>query len=279
MIRSCLFIPANNPAMLQNADLFGADAVIFDLEDAVATGEKDAARALLHEYLENFELSVHVIVRVNNTATWLTKDLEAIVSDRIDAILLPKADLRSIEFVGSELSRLEKERRLTKWIGIIPLIETARAVLAAEALASAPGVAGLMLGAEDLTADMEISRTKAGEEIFYPRAQIALIARVYRIFSIDTPFTDVNDEDGLCADATRARDLGMTAKAAIHPRQIPVINRMFSPRPEQIEWAQRVLTKSETETGVFSLDGKMVDQPVIERAKTIIEKAKRYKLL
>ena len=125
---------------------------------------------------------------------------------------------------------------------------------------------------------MEISRTKAGRKSSTPRAN-ALIARVYRIFSIDTPFTDVNDEDGLCADATRARDLGMTAKAAIHPRQIPVINRMFSPRPEQIEWAQRVLTKSETETGVFSLDGKMVDQPVIERAKTIIEKAKRYKPL
>ncbi len=279
MIRSCLFIPANNPAMIQNADLFGADAVIFDLEDAVAVEEKDAARSLLREYFKVFAPAARVFVRVNNALEWLLPDLEAVFSDKIDAVILPKADAAACGRLREALLRLEKERRISKSIGIIPLIESARAVLAADSLASLSGVVGLMLGAEDFTADMEIERSKSGEEISYPRARIAIAARANRVIAVDTPFTDVNDEDGLASDAARARALGMSAKAAIHPRQVEIINRVFSPRPAQIEWATRVLEKSKAEKGVFSLDGKMVDQPVIERAKTIIEKAKRYKLL
>ncbi|MGB4537790.1 MAG: CoA ester lyase, partial [Bacilli bacterium] len=217
--------------------------------------------------------------RVNNAPEWLLPDLEAVFSDKIDAVILPKADAAACGRLREALLRLEKERRISKSIGIIPLIESARAVLAADSLASLSGVVGLMLGAEDFTADMEIERSKSGEEISYPRARIAIAARANRVIAVDTPFTDVNDEDGLASDAARARALGMSAKAAIHPRQVEIINRVFSPRPAQIEWATRVLEKSKAEKGVFSLDGKMVDQPVIERAKTIIEKAKRYKLL
>jgi len=279
MIRSCLFIPANNPGMLQTADLFMADSVIFDLEDAVSIEEKDAARTLLAGFLQNFTVNAKIIVRINNNPLWFLQDLETVVTERLDAVLIPKADHDSLEKTKLILTRLEKERCLAKKISVIPLIETAAAVMQVEDILARPRIIGVMLGAEDLTADMEIDRSKSGEEILYPRMKIALVARAYRLVAIDTPFVDVNDEEGLIKDATVARKLGMTAKAAIHPRQVTTINRVFSPTAAQIIWAQRVLAKSATSQGAFSLDGKMIDQPIVERAKKTIEKAKRYNLI
>jgi len=279
MIRSALFIPANNPGMMQNADLFAADAIIFDLEDAVLAEEKDSARALLSHYLQTFTLKAKVIVRINSNPLWFAKDLEAIVCNRLDAILLPKANYEDLSQTKMMLTRLEKDYKISKKIAIIPLIETAMAVLDIERLINRARVSGVLLGAEDLTADIGINRTKQGKEILYARMRLALVASAYRIFSIDTPFTDINDNEGLIEDATFARDLGFSAKAAIHPRQIPIINKVFSPTEEEIIWAKRVIEKSKVASGAFSLDGKMVDQPIIERAKKTIQDAKRYDLV
>lgn len=266
--------------MMQNADVFEADGVIFDLEDAVALSEKDSARILLRNFLQEFKLNFEVIVRINalDHINGLL-DLEAIVSSSVDAIMLPKADILTVKKLGELLDNFEKARNINKTIKIIPLIELTKSVLQAEEIAALPRVDGILLGAEDLSSDMEVERTKTGDEIFYPRAKIALACRANGIDSIDTPFTDVNDDEGLCNDAKKAKGLGFTGKAAIHPNQIRYINEIFSPTEKQIAWALKVLEAAKQNSGAFSLDGKMIDKPIIERSEKIIEKARRCNLI
>ncbi len=282
MRRSLLFIPGNNPAMLQNADVFGADAVIFDLEDAVNVLQKDAARSLMQCYLNTHPNQVmEVVVRINGLDTaYYEEDLDKIVSDNIDTIMLPKARVEYLIKLDEILTKLEKERHLKKKIGIIPIIELAVSVLEVEEIAKQKRVNGILLGAEDLTSDMEVTRTKQGVEIEYPRARIAMACKAYQIDAIDTPFTDVNDYEGLERDALHAQELGMNAKSAIHPNQLDTINQIFLPTEKQIRWALRVRQATKEAAtkglGVFSLDGKMVDKPVMERAEKILLKAEKF---
>jgi len=285
MNRSYQFIPGNNPAMLQNADIFGADAVIFDLEDAVSVTEKDAARRLMSSFFSTLNNPPYeVFVRINSVSSPLgAEDLNLIMSQHIDGIVLPKATSKDIKELTKLLETFENARRITKKIKIIPIVETAKAVLEINALAQLPRVVGLLLGAEDLTGDMEIERTKQGHEIEYPRAKMAYACKAFGIDAIDTPFTDVTDEAGLLIDAQTALGLGMKAKCAIHPNQIDTINSVFSPSVQAIDYARRIIEASieaeKRHLGVFSLDGKMVDKPVIDRAKKLIEKARHFGLL
>ena len=282
MRRSLLFIPGNNPAMLQNADVFGADAVIFDLEDAVNVTEKDNARNLIHYYLESHDnLPMEVVVRINGLdTTYYEADLDLIVSDHIDAIMLPKAKVKELNELDLLLTKLEKERNLKKKIKVIPIIELAKSVLEVEGIVACPRVDGVLLGAEDLTSDMEVTRTKQGVEIEYARARVAMACKAYQIDAIDTPFTDVNDNEGLKKDTLHACELGMNAKSAIHPNQLDVINTIFMPTKKLIDWALRVrkatIDASKKGLGVFSLDGKMVDKPVMQRAEKILAKARKF---
>jgi citrate lyase subunit beta/citryl-CoA lyase len=280
MSRSYLFIPANRPGMMQSAACFAADAVIFDLEDAVAMSEKDGARILLQEFLKANTFDYEVVIRINSLDhNDGILDLETVVGPRVDAIMLPKAGAENVQKLASLLANFEKARKINKEIAIIPLVETAIGVLEVEVIARLERVKGILLGAEDLTSDMEIERTKTGEEITYPRARVAFACHAAKIEAIDTPFTDVNDDEGLFADALRARKLGMTAKSAIHPNQISVINEVYAPSEKQIVQAQRILEAASKQQGVFSLDGKMIDKPIIDRSQKIISKAKRYDLL
>ena len=285
MRRSLLFIPGNNPAMLQNADVFGADAVIFDLEDAVNVTEKDNARNLIHYYLATHTfLPMEVVIRINGLDTdYYLDDLDKVVSDSIDTIMLPKAKVKELKELDTILTKLEQERNLKKKIKIIPIIELAQSVLQVEEIASLNRVDGILLGAEDLTSDMEVARTKEGKEIEYARCRVAMACKAYQIDAIDTPFTDVNDHSGLRVDALNAQTLAMNAKSAIHPNQIDTINEVFLPAPKLINWAKRVKMASDEALakgiGVFSLDGKMVDKPVIERALKILAKAEKFNAL
>lgn len=285
MRRSLLFIPSNNPAMLQNADVFGSDSVIFDLEDAVNVTEKDNARNLLYYYLlEHNDLNMEVIVRINGLdTTYYKNDLEKIVSDNIDAIMLPKARINEIKKLDSLLTEIEFKKGLKKNIKIIPIIELAISVLEVDIIASLPRVDGILLGAEDLSSDLEVERTKEGKEIEYARSKVAMACKAYQIDAIDTPFTDVTDNEGLQKDCNNCKVLGMNAKAAIHPNQIDIINESFLPSNKLITWAKRVMIATEEANkkglGAFSLDGKMVDKPVIERAKKILTKAERFNAL
>lgn len=282
MIRSALFIPGNNPSMMQTADVFGADAVIFDLEDSVHIQEKTSARNLVRDYLSKHPALPHqVIVRVNSRETrFYPDDLSLLDTKQVDAIMLPKASVASTKECAKTLAEWAKAHQKT--IALYPIIELASSFLDIRDIARVPGVAGLLLGGEDFCSDMEIKRTRLGKELDFPRAEIAILCKAMGISAIDTPFTDVNDDEGLYQDALTAAGFGMTAKAAIHPRQIPVIHSVFSPSKEQILWAKKVLDAekkaAELGLGVFSLDGKMIDQPVIQRARTIMDKAMTYHL-
>lgn len=280
MSRSYLFIPANRPGMMQSAACFSADAVIFDLEDSVAITEKDSARILLQEFLTANTFDYEVVVRINSLdQNDGILDLETIVGPKVDAIMLPKATVENVQKLAYLLANFEKARKINKEIAIIPLVETAIGVLEVEEIVCLDRVKGILLGAEDLTSDMEIERNKTGEEITYPRARIAFACHAAKVEAIDTPFTDVNDDEGLVADALRARKLGMTGKSAIHPNQIPVINEIYAPSEKQIAQALRIVEAASIHQGVFSLDGNMIDKPIIDRSEKIISKAKRYDLL
>ena len=282
MRRSLLFIPSNNPAMLQNADIFGADSVIFDLEDAVNITEKDNARNLLHYYLKaHNNLPMEVVVRINGLDTeYYKEDLEKIVSDNIDTIMIPKATIEYVNQLDELLTEIEGRKQMSKKIKVLPIIELAYSVLQVETIAGLNRVDGILLGAEDLTSDMEVTRTKEGLEIEYPRARVAMACKAYKIDAIDTPFTDVTDNNALKIDALHAMQLGMNCKAAIHPNQLDTINEVFMPSEKQIIWASRVMKANEDANakglGVFSLDGKMVDKPVLDRARKILAKAKKF---
>lgn len=275
----CLFVPGNNPAMLQNADVFGADAVILDLEDAVAVTEKDAARELVKEYLKTWDFGrLEVMVRVNSLASgWLEADLEAVVSEKLAAIIYPKAAVEVLYDVDDLLSRVEARKGVARKVGIVPIVETAQGVVETDDLVYMPRIEGILLGAEDLAADMEFERTKEGAELAYPRARVAFACRSEGIASIDTPFTDVNDDAGLERDARVARSLGFTGKAVIHPNQIDTVRRVFAPTEAEIRWATRVLTAAKEADrkglGAFSLDGRMVDRPIVARAEKILSRA------
>ncbi len=285
MRRSLLFIPANAPAMLQNADIFSSDAVIFDLEDAVLLSEKDAANQLLKSFLETFNhLTIEKIVRINPVdSNFYETDLNMIVSKHLDTIMLPKATISSVLSLSRSLDRLEKKLKLTKQINIIPIIELARSIIEVDEIANNPRVNGLLLGAEDLATDLEVERTTLGNEIFYARSKVIIAAKAHKIDAIDTPFTHTTDEIGLLNDSMFAKSLGMNAKACIHPLQIEVVNSVFSPSEKEISFALKIIEAQKLaineQKGAFSVDGKMIDKPIIERAQKLLEKAKQWNLL
>lgn len=267
--------------MLQNADIFMSDGIIFDLEDAVALDEKDNARNLLGTYLTtNKSLPKTICLRVNGVFTpFIDDDLELLLTGKIDYLVLPKTDIDALFILDYKLRCLEETYQLPG-IQLICLLEDATGILQANEIAMHPRVQGLLLGAEDLTNELEIERSVGGEEILFARSKVIFAAASNHILSIDTPFTDINDLDGLSSDCLRAKRLGMKAKTAIHPSQIDTIHQVFTPAKETIEWAKGVMTIYENEgKSLFQYQGKMIDKPVIERAKKIIQKAKLFDIL
>lgn len=272
--RTMLFMPGNNPGMLQTAPVFGSDAVIFDLEDAVALTEKDAARVLISEALKTNKYdTVEVVVRINPLSTpYAEKDIDVIARLKPDAILLPKACPEDIKVLDEKLTAIEKEMGFEAGsIKIHPLVETTYGVETVyETIKASPRVISVLLGGEDLAADLGVKRTKASDELFYARTKVVNACKACKVDAIDTPFTDTNDYEGLMADSLKAKMLGFTGKLAINPRQIDTIHEAYSPSQAEINHALRVMAaKEEAEKeglGVFSLDGKMVDLPIINRA-------------
>ena len=282
MLRSMLFLPGNNPNMLINGNCLGADAVIFDLEDAVAPAEKDAARILVRNTMRYMDFGTcGRIVRINSIDTpYWRQDLEQILPYKPDLILLPKT--------GCAADLLEADRYITELeqklgipentVGLMALIETAMGVENAFSIASAcKRIRALFLGAEDLTADLRCKRTKEGREIEYARTRLVVAARAANIDVFDTPFTDVNDDEGIVVDAELAKALGFSGKASISPRHVEVINRVFSPTMAEIDYAYEVLEAiriaKEQGKGAIALRGKMIDAPIVARAERTISMA------
>ena len=219
MRRSMLFLPGNSPNILLNADFLGSDAIILDLEDAVAPTEKDSARILVRNAITSLGYTREVIVRINplDSPYW-QKDLEEIIKVKPDMIMPTKVDSADyIRTVSAYIGQMEEKYGIEAGsVKMIPLIETALGVERAFEIASAdPRVAAIFLGGEDFTADMRCKRTKEGTEIFYARSRMVLAARAAGVDVYDTPWTDVEDYEGLIEDAKFAKSLGFTGKSSI----------------------------------------------------------------
>lgn len=283
MRRSMLFLPGNNPNMLINGNCLGSDAIIFDLEDAVAPAEKDAARILVRNTMGYLDFrGCETIVRINaiDTPYWQL-DLDTVLPCKPKLILLPKTGgAADVLAADAYMTALEERLGLApNTVGLMPLIETAMGVENAFSIASATKrVKALFLGAEDLTADLQCKRTKEGREIEYARTRLVVAARAAGVDVYDTPFTDVNDDEGIWTDARLAKTLGFTGKASISPRHVEAINSVFSPTEKEIDYAYEVLDAIELAKrqgkGAIALHGKMIDAPIVARAQRTIDMAK-----
>lgn len=274
--RSMLFIPLSSPRMIQNADVFESDSIILDLEDAVSLSEKDGARDLLKNALDKLSFNCEKVVRVNPTdSAYFEEDMKVVKKLKIDLILLPKADKKSIALTIKKLGESK--------IKIMALIESALGVEEAFDVVKHKQVVGVLLGGEDLATNLGVKRTKSSTEILYARQRVVNACAVFGKSCIDTPFTDTEDQEGLIADTQFAKSIGFTGKAAINPRQVVDINNGFNPTNDEIKYATKVLDAAKEATkkglGVFSVDGKMVDLPIINRAKQVMEKAKKAGLV
>lgn len=261
--------------MLQSMDILGADAYIVDLEDAVSIENKDAARFLVREFLAYFQSQKPIYVRINPPDTsFFNEDIEMLKHSDIAGFMLPKATQNTV-------TALDGKIRDTN-LKIFALIETARSLETAfDTLSASKRMEGVLLGAEDLTLDLGAKRTKESREIEYARTKIVSAARAAQIQAIDTPWTDTEDIEGLRLDAMHAKSLGFTGKALISPRHSVVVNRVFSPSEEDIRYAKRVFEAlklaKEQGKGAFSLDGKMVDKPIILRATGVLKQSGEFK--
>ncbi len=285
MRRSMLFLPGNSPNILLNADFLGSDSIILDLEDAVAPTEKDSARVLVRNAIKDLEYTREVIVRINPVdSPYWQQDLDTIIPVKPDMIMPTKVscadDVKIIsEYIAGVEAKLGMEVGTVK---LIPLIETALGVENAYQIASSDArVAAIFLGGEDLTADLRCKRTKEGTEIFYARSRMVMAARAANVDVYDTPWTDVEDYDGLVKDAQFAKSLGFSGKSSISPRHIPFINEVFSPTEAEIQYAKDVFETIERAKaegkGVVSLRGKMIDAPIVARARQVLEAAEAMK--
>lgn len=282
MRRSMLFLPGNTPNIIVNGEILGADAVILDLEDAVAPSEKDSARILVRNAIQYMGFGrCEVIVRINSIDTdfWM-RDLDAIIPVRPSMIMPPKTSCaEDVKQVDAYITMLEEKLGMERnTVGLIPLIETALGVENAFQIASASErVKAIFLGGEDLTADLHCKRTKEGDEIRYARARMVMAARAAGVEVYDTPFTDVNDDEGIYVDAQYAKSLGFTGKASISPRHVNAINEVFSPSMKDIDYAYEVMEAirigKEQGKGAVALRGKMIDAPIVARARQTIAMA------
>ncbi len=277
-----LYIPGNNPAMLQQGGVYGADSLLLDLEDAVALNQKDSARILVRNMLKNINFyDTEVCVRVNHLDTpFGLEDLEEIVPLQPDAIRYPKTEtVEELDKLIKIIEAIEDKHNLPHdKMTIHAMIETALGVQNVFRIAKfSKRVDAITIGGQDLTADMNIKSTKDGSGIDLARKMIVMASKANKIDAIDTVFVDVNDEEGLRKDTEYAKQIGFTGKAVINPRQIDIIHDVYMPTDEEVRKAYRIMKEfnknKKAGIGVFAIDGKMIDAPVMARAAHILELA------
>jgi citrate lyase subunit beta / citryl-CoA lyase len=270
-----LYVPGTRQDRFGKAMAAGADAVVFDLEDSVDSAQKEKARSLIAEFLATPSTGALRLVRFNAVHTADGEaDLEYFTGRRgFDGILLPKVDTVGIVEL---VSRVFRQRAAGGFVPpLLLMLETPSAILRAGDIATADApVAALLFGAEDFTASLGVERTTDGEELLFARGQIALAAAAVKADAIDAVFTDLNDEEGLRRDCRRARNLGFSGKMAIHPKQIGIINETFTPAPAEVDRARKIVEAFDAARSaghaVTTLDGRMVELPVVERARRVL---------
>jgi citrate lyase subunit beta/citryl-CoA lyase len=282
ILRSLLFVPGHRARFYEKLAEFRPDAVIIDLEDAVPPAEKARARSMVRERLGGPLLAgLQVFVRVNAIdSPYFRDDVRGVVAAGLDGIFLPKAgDPEQLHEANMLLA--QAELRLGLMLGtirIVPIVESVAGVLNAQALAVAsPRVLALAFGAEDFSLDLGVERSRNGVETRYPRAQVALAAHGAGRLAIDTPWTVIDDQEGLLCETLEGRQLGYVAKQAIHPSQLATIHQVFTPTDDEVAWSSRVIAAYDEAvargTGAINLDGKLIDVPMVERARRVLERA------
>jgi citrate lyase subunit beta / citryl-CoA lyase len=275
--RSRLYAPGNNPRLLAGVEVFGADCVLLDLEDSVPAAEKMPARVLVKHLLACVEFPRDVWVRINGDLS-CESDVREVLQGRPHGLCLPKAEsaadvVRLVRLLEATERDLGMEVGFTK---IMPIIETARGVLRCEEIATADQrIVMLAFGAEDFTRDVGARRSK--DALTFARSWIVAAAAAAGIQASDTVFADLNDDEGLKQECLLARELGFDGKGAINPRQLEAIHGAFSPSQEDVAYAHRVVAAAEEAeregSGAVALEGKMIDRPVLERAKRTLKYA------
>lgn len=285
--RTMMFVPGANASMLRDATLYGADSLMFDLEDAVSLKEKDSARLLVYHALRTFDYStVETVVRINGLDTVGRQDVEAMVLAGVDVIRLPKTETaQDIVDVATVITEMEVKYDIT--VGttkMMAAIESAEGVLNAREIATASDrLIGIALGAEDYVTNMKTHRYPDGQELFFARSFILHSARAAGIAAIDTVYSDVDNTEGFLAEVELIKQLGFDGKSVINPRQIPLVNSVYEPTEKEIQNAKEVIwgiREAEAKgSGVISVNGKMVDKPIVERAERVIALAIAAKLI
>jgi citrate lyase subunit beta/citryl-CoA lyase len=276
-----LFLPGANAAMLSTAFVYKPDSIMFDLEDAVSLREKDSARLLVFHALQMpVYQGIERVVRINPLSTpFGPKDLEAAVRGGVDVVRLPKTDsAEDVHQLEAEVLRIEKD--CGRQIGstkLMAAIESASGVINAVSIAkSSERMIGIALAGFDYVMDMQTERGD-GTELYYARCAVLHAARAAGIDAFDVVFSDLNDEEGFLKEVDLIKRLGFNGKSLINPRQIELLHNAYAPTEEEVDYAKRVVAAAEKAErdglGVISLNGKMIDAPVVAHANRVLQRA------
>jgi citrate lyase subunit beta/citryl-CoA lyase len=280
--RTMMYVPGNNPGMLADAGIYGADSLMFDLEDSVAVAEKDSARFMVFHAVSNFEYGdKEIVVRINGLSSEHGhKDIEAMVKAGVDVIRLPKTDTaQDVHDAESVIAACEK--KFGREVGstrMMAAIESPLGAMNAYQIATASErLIGIAIGAEDYVTSMKTKRSPEGIEILAARSQIVMAARAAGIAALDTVYSDVDNMEGFIEEVKLIKQLGFDGKSVINPRQIDPVHALYAPSKQEINEARQVIfaiiAAEKNGSGVISVNGKMVDKPIVERAERVLELA------
>ncbi|WP_448907004.1 citrate (pro-3S)-lyase subunit beta [Haemophilus parahaemolyticus] len=281
--RSMLFVPGSNAAMISNTFIYKPDSIMFDLEDAVVLKEKDSARILVAHALQHpLYQEIETVVRVNPLdSEFGLADLNAVVRAGVDVVRMPKTETaQDVIDMDHEITEIEKacgrEVGSTK---MLAAIESPLGITQANKIATASKrLIGIALGAEDYVRNLKTERSPEGIELLFARCSILQAARAAGIQAFDTVYSNANNEEGFLAEAALIKQLGFDGKSLINPRQIELLHNLFAPTQKDVDQARRIIDAAEEAErnglGVVSLNGKMIDAPIIDRAKLVLERAK-----
>jgi len=278
---SRLYLPGNNPGLMINAGLHSSDGIILDLEDSVAPVKKDEARILVRNALRQIDFrGAERMVRINQGEAGI-RDLRSVIPHNVNMILIPKCESHEqVMKVDNEIGTLRKKYKIKDQVLLMPIIESALGIENSFEIAkSSENVASLAIGLEDYTADLGVPRTIEGKESFYARTRLISAAKAAGIQPVDSVFSDVLDMEGLRQSVQNSKALGFEGMGCIHPRQIAIINAGFTPDTQEIEKSKKIVIAYDEALkqglGVVALGSKMIDMPVVTRARKTITLAVR----
>ena len=280
--RTMMYVSGSNPANIAQAGIYGADSLMFDLEDSVSVNEKDAARFVVFNALRKFDYGdTETVVRINGVNTELGRqDLQAIVRARPDIIRLPKTetpdDVLEADRMIAEIEKAAGYENGT--VKLMAAVESPLGIINAMAIAtSSPRLIAMAIGAEDYVTNMHTTRSPQGVELASARGNLLIACRAAGIYALDTVYSDINNDEGFLEEVKLIHQMGFDGKSCIHPRQIEPVHRVFTPGDREIDYAVRtfeaIREAERKHSGVIALDGKMIDEPMVERARRVIRLA------